>query len=190
MHAFDYISVLFSFVYAAAVVHVLATAGDIAIAFKRVDFSWLNAGWMLASLLAVTAWWIGVWDLRGIGLWTMPAVGFFFAVACLMYLEVRLVCPRIADDGPVDLEAFHRTEGRKYLGAYFLVTAVTVVTNAVFAGGSPLWVTQNYAVGPMAISTLAAAIFVSVQWVQYLALLVQLAMWVWYFAALQPPMAG
>ena len=39
MHAFDYISVLFSFVYAAAVVHVLATAGDIAIAFNRIRFS-------------------------------------------------------------------------------------------------------------------------------------------------------
>jgi hypothetical protein len=190
MHAFDYISVLFSFVYAAAVVHVLATVGDIAIAFSRVRFSWLNAGWMMASLLAVTAWWIGAWDLRGIGAWTMPAVGFFFAMACLMYLEVRLVCPRVADEGSVDLEDFHRTEGRKYLGAYFLVTVVTVATNSFFGGGSLVWATQNYAVVPMALSTLAAAIFVSVRWVQYAALAIQIAMWIWYFAALQPAMAG
>src|SRR6185369_12666530 len=125
MHAFDYISVLFSFVYAAGVVHVLATAGDIAIAFNRIRFSWLNAGWMLASLLAVAAWWIGVWDLRGIGVWTMPSVGFFFAVACLMYLEVRLVCPRIVGDGEADLISFHLTEGRKYVGAYCLIMVVT-----------------------------------------------------------------
>ena len=32
MHAFDFILVLFSFVYAAAVTHVLSTAGDIIIA--------------------------------------------------------------------------------------------------------------------------------------------------------------
>ena len=84
MHAFDYISVLLSFVYAAAITHVLATAGDIAIAFKRINFSWLNAGWMVSSLLAVAAWWIGTWDLRGVDLWTMPTIAFFFAVACLM----------------------------------------------------------------------------------------------------------
>ena len=190
MHAFDYISVLFSFVYAAAVVHILATAGDIAIAFTRVRFSWLNAGWMLASLLAVAAWWIGVWDLRGIGVWTMPSIFFFFAVACLMYLEVRLVCPRIAGEGTIDLVAFHRTEGRKYLAAYSLVTLVTVATNAFFSGGDPVWAAQNYAVIPMAIGTVAAAIFVSVAWVQYLAILIQIAMWLWYFAALQPPLAG
>lgn len=190
MHAFDYISVLFSFVYAAAVVHILATAGDIAIALGRVRLSWLNAGWMLASLFAVAAWWIGVWDLRAVSSWTMSSIGFFFAVACLMYVEVRLVCPRIASEGTVDLETFHRTEGRKYLGAYFLVTAVTVATNSFFVGGSPTWATQNYAVGPMSISTLAAAIFMSVRWVQYGALAIQLAMWTWYFAALQPSMAG
>lgn len=190
MHAFDYISVLFSFVYAAAVVHILATAGDIAIAFDRVRFSWLNAGWMLASLLAVSAWWIGFWDLRGIGAWTMPSIFFFFAVPCLMYLEVRLVCPRIASDGAIDLIAFHRTEARKYLAAYSLVTLVTIGTNAFFAGGNPAWVTQNQAVIPMTVATVTAAVFVSVTWVQYASLLVQFAMWLWYFAALQPPLAG
>src|SRR3954467_8908862 len=65
IHALDFIMILLSFVYAAAVTHLLATAGDIAIAFKRVNFSWLNAGWMAVSLLTVAAWWIGLWDLRG-----------------------------------------------------------------------------------------------------------------------------
>ena len=190
MHAFDYISVLFSFVYAAAVVHILATAGDIAIAFNRLRFSWLNAGWMLASLLAVTAWWIGVWDLRGIAVWTMPNVGFFFAVACLMYLEVRLVCPRISADSEADLASFHRTEGRKYVGAYCLVMVVTAATNAFFASGSGTWVAQNYAIVPMAVLSLAAAIFITVRWIQITVVLVQVAMWCWYFMAFQPALTG
>ena len=50
MHAYDFILILFSFVYAAAVTHLLSTAGEIIIAWKRVRFSWLNAGWMLAGL--------------------------------------------------------------------------------------------------------------------------------------------
>ena len=190
MHAFDYISVLFSFVFAAAVAHVLATAGDIAIAFDRVRFSWLNAGWMFAAMLAVVAWWIGVWDLRAISTWTMPYVGFFFIIACLLYLLVRLVCPRIPVDGAIDLVSFHRTEGRKYVGAYALLTLLTVGTNAFFAGGISTWVAQNYAIIPAALAALAAAIFVSMRWVQYSAVVTVIAMWARYFAAFQPPMAG
>jgi hypothetical protein len=36
---------------AAAVTHVLSTAGEIIIASKRIRLSWFNAGWMLAALL-------------------------------------------------------------------------------------------------------------------------------------------
>jgi len=39
MHAFDFILLLFSFVYAAAVTHILSTAGEIIIASKRVRLS-------------------------------------------------------------------------------------------------------------------------------------------------------
>ena len=43
MHAFDFILVLFSFVYATAVTHVLSTAGEIIIASKRIRLSWFAA---------------------------------------------------------------------------------------------------------------------------------------------------
>jgi len=39
MHAFDFILMLFSFVYAAAVTHVLSTAGEIIIASKHIRLS-------------------------------------------------------------------------------------------------------------------------------------------------------
>jgi hypothetical protein len=55
MHAFDFILVLFSFVYAAAVTHLLSTAGELIIAAKRIRLSWFNAGWMLAALLVTCA---------------------------------------------------------------------------------------------------------------------------------------
>src|SRR5437588_9117801 len=42
MHAFDFILVLFSFVYAAAVTQLLSTAGEIIIASKRIRVSWLT----------------------------------------------------------------------------------------------------------------------------------------------------
>jgi hypothetical protein len=49
MHAFDFILVPLSFVYA-AVTHVLSTAGEIIIAFKRIRLSWFNAGCMFVAL--------------------------------------------------------------------------------------------------------------------------------------------
>ena len=51
MPAFDFILVLFSFVYAATVTRVLSTTGEIIIASKRIGLSWFNAGWMFVEKL-------------------------------------------------------------------------------------------------------------------------------------------
>jgi hypothetical protein len=56
MHAYDFILILLSFVYAAAVTQLLSTVGEITIASKRLRLSWLNAGWMSAALLFTCAW--------------------------------------------------------------------------------------------------------------------------------------
>src|SRR5262249_47744410 len=56
VQAFDYVITLMSFVYALAIAHILATAGDIIGAWSRVKFSWLNAAWMLFQLFAILAW--------------------------------------------------------------------------------------------------------------------------------------
>ena len=81
MHAYDFILVLFSFVYAAAVTHVLSTAGEIIIASKRIRLSWFNAGWMFVGLLFTCAWWIGLWDLHAGGSWDIGSIAFYFAMA-------------------------------------------------------------------------------------------------------------
>ena len=111
MRAFDFVITLYSFVYALGVAQILATVGDIVRAGTRVRFSWLNAGWMLNVFLAIVAWWISLWDLRATTSWTMPTVLVLFAVACLLYLLARLVCAPIPQDGPVDLQQYHREEG-------------------------------------------------------------------------------
>jgi hypothetical protein len=114
MHAFDFILVLFSFVYAAAVTHVLSTAGEIIIASKRIRLSWLNAGWMLAALLFTCAWWIGLWDLHAVTSWDIGSIPFYFSMAAGIYLNARLVSPRIPESGEIDLQRFHSEEGRKF----------------------------------------------------------------------------
>jgi hypothetical protein len=115
MHAYDFILILLSFVYAAAVTHLLSTAGEIIIASKRVRLSWFNAGWMLALLLFTCARWIGLWDLHTLKIWDIGSIAFYFSVAAGIYLQARLVSPRIPEKGEINLQEFHREEGRKYL---------------------------------------------------------------------------
>jgi len=192
MHAFDFILVLFSFVYAAAVTHVLSTAGEIIIASKRIRLSWFNAGWMLVALLFTCAWWIGLWDLHAVKSWDIGSIAFYFSMAAGIYLNARLVSPRIPERGEVDLQKFHSEEGRKYLIAYTILCALTVVTNAMLgqAADASQWSAQNIVIAPMTIATGVAAIFINSRWVQILALAIQIGGWIYYFAALQTALLG
>ena len=192
MHAYEFILILLSFVYAAAVTHVLSTAGEIIIASKRVQLSWFNAGWMLAALLFTCAWWIGLWDLHTMTIWDIGSIAFYFSVAAGIYLQARLVSPRIPEKGSIDLQQFHREEGRKYLIAYTILGAVTVATNAMLGQTTDAsqWPAQNLVIVPMTLATGVAAIFIKRPWIQGLALAIQIGGWIWYFAALQAALSG
>ncbi len=180
MHAYDFILILFSFVYAAAVTHVLSTAGEIIIASKRVRLSWFSAGWMLATLLFTCAWWIGLWDLHTTKIWDVGSIAFYFSMAAGIYLQARLVSPRIPERGEVDLQEFHTEEGRKYLVAYAILSWVTEAANALLGqvNGILQWSAQNVVIVPMALATTVAAIYIKRSWIQSMALAIQIAGWI------------
>jgi hypothetical protein len=188
MHAFDYLTILFSFVFALAITHLLAAVGDLIVAGRRVIFSWLHAGWMLAILCGPVAWWLGLWELRHARSWPMPVVGLFFLLAGLLYLLSRMVSPRIEREGMIDLKAYHRTEGPKYMAAFAGLAALTVVINLSFVIDRPAlsldWLTKNAAVAPMAVAALTAALVKDTR-VQFAALAVVLVAWAVYFGELQ-----
>lgn len=192
MHAFDFILILLSFVYAAAITHLLSTAGEIIIASKRIRLSWFNAGWMLVAVLFSCAWWIGLWDLHAVTHWDIGSIGFYFSVAAGMYLYARMVSPRIPEQGEIDLQKFHIEEGRKYLVAYSILSWVTVLTNAMLgqASGASQWPVQNLVIVPMAVATGVAAIFIRNPRVQGIALAIQIGGWILYFVALQSALTG
>ena len=192
MHAYEFILLLLSFVYAAAITHLLSTAGEIIIASRRIRFSWLSAGWMLAALLFTCAWWIGLWDLHTMEDWDVGIIAFYFSIAAGIYLQARLVSPRIPERGEIDLQQFHREEGRKYLIAYTFLGVVTVVVNAMLGqtADASQWQAQNIVIVPMTLATGAAAIFIKRSWLQVLALVIQIGGWIWYFAALQAALSG
>jgi hypothetical protein len=192
VHAFDYVIVLFSFVYAAAVTHVLATLGDLIIAGRRIRVSSINVGWMLSALLSILTWWLGTWELRQIRTWDSLFILFNFIMACALYLVVRLTCPPVPSEGPADLQAFHETQGRKYMGAYAAFGIVAMAYNAVYAVASngSYFLLQDIAVAPMVAAALAAAVFIRSRTVQAISLAVQFAAWGLYFARFQGVLTG
>jgi hypothetical protein len=125
-------------------------------------------------------------------IWDIGSIAFYFSVAAGIYLQARLVSPRIPEKGSIDLQQFHREEGRKYLIAYTILGAVTVVTNAMLGqtAGASQWPAQNLVIVPMTLATGVAAIFIKRPWVQGLALAIQIGGWIWYFAALQAALSG
>jgi hypothetical protein len=195
MHAFDYLVTLFSFVFAMAIAHVLATVGDMVVASRRLTFSWLNTGWIVAILLGVISWWLGIWDLHGRASWPTVTIAFFFCAACGLYVLSRIVCPRIPDEGPIDIREFHRCEGSKYMIGFGLFAIFSVATNTYFGmatgatSSAGSWLTQNAAVIPMAAASFAAG-FLASKLVQAIALITVLLMWMWYFWSLQGALVG
>ena len=109
-----------------------------------------------------------------------------------IYLNVRLVSPRIPERGEIDLRAFHADEGRKYLLTYTILSVVTIITNAGLGqGGSAIqWPAQNIVIIPMTIATAIATIFIRKLWVQAFAVAIQVLGWLWYFAKLQSALSG
>jgi hypothetical protein len=69
---------------------------------------------MLVALLFTCAWWIGLWDLHAVRSWGIGSIAFYFSVAAGIYLNARLVSPRIPERGEIDLQRFHSEEGRKF----------------------------------------------------------------------------
>jgi hypothetical protein len=142
---------------------------------------------MLNALLVIVSWWLALWDLRSIAVWTMPTVLILFGAACLIYLLARLVSPPVPHEGQVDLQEYHQQEGWKYASVFTAIIALTIPLVFVYGASTQNWVAENKSNWPALVAGLAASISRNRR-VQIAALLVIYGIWVWYFAALQGPL--
>jgi hypothetical protein len=183
MGAFDYVMTLMSFVYALAITHLLATVGDIIGAWPRVRFSWLNAAWMLFSLLGILAWWLGLWHAGST--WRMDQIAIFFVLAAILYVQARLVCARIPSEGEVDLVAFHAQAGRRYMTSSAVLAALTVAINLYYFGfnvGHDF--EKNYAVAGSFVCSVIGVVSPR-RPIQVAVVIALCGLWIWYFSDLQ-----
>lgn len=114
----------------------------------------------------------------------MAIVLVFFAVACLLYVLARMVSAPIPAEGLVDLQAYHREEGRKYAGLFAVECAITIGTVLLYGSTSQNWVASNWATGPTLLASIAAAVTGN-RWVQAGAIAIIVLLWVPYFMTLQ-----
>jgi hypothetical protein len=174
--AFQHMVTLLSFVLALGVSHQLLTVVEIVRAGPRVKLSFVHALWMVNGFLAVVLWWTGIWDLRSIRDWPVISVLPNFGGAVCVFLSIAFACPRIPEDGAIDLAAFHDKHRRKY-AAFFLVSTIIAIADSLYYGDVLNVPGQNLEAGILLFMALAAlaAIFLSNPTVQRLAAIASVA---------------
>ena len=107
MAAFDHVTILFSFVYALALTHVLARLSGLLLAHKRVRFSWLPLVWMTTAILLVFANWLSLWDARTLQSWSLFTISMQLLLSVALYFICAVVAPEFPAHGKIDMEAIY-----------------------------------------------------------------------------------
>lgn len=188
MTPFEFVVILISILFSIAIAHMLQSVADLVRAGRRVRYSALHATWMLTVFVDVLANWISVWELRTLPVWTVGYILLLILTILSQYLACVLVSPAVEADGPVDLEAFQRDQGPRYLFAFGMLNAIAVPLNLVTSRLFDVseWGWQNLAQGPAAALTLAA-IVARPRWLQWVLAVAVLALSALYLGGLQGP---
>jgi hypothetical protein len=170
---YEHLIVLFSFVFALALTHVLASATDLMLARGRVKFSALQALWMFDTLVLLLLNWLSLWDLHRVTHWGLAGILVAFVTCVLQYFACSLVSPTVAGAGEVDMEDFRSSAKGLYLGALLALTVVSMIANLVFrdvigAGSGGNWIQQDLTIVPMVLF-LTLALAVRARWAQWTA---------------------
>ena len=167
MHAFDFIMLFFSFIYALALTHVLLAVNAMIRYRRKITFSLPHAIWMFDALLAVSINWISLWDFHETQVLSLGAIAGGFVLSIAQYLVCALVSPDFENDRDFDLRLFQNEQYRSYLSAFLVLIAVSIGVN--IGGGTMLGIqkctSENALVLPM-LPAIAIPLFVRNQWIQ------------------------
>ncbi len=181
MGAFDHILLLFSFVFALALTHLLSRVGALLLARKRVRFSALHTLEIVNAIGWVYANWLLLWDLHGIRNWDLVSVTIWFAFAVSNYFICVAAAPDIEPAGPIDMEKFYWDNRKLFYALMLLATVVAMATNVSFLKTSDpsLFLKANLDTAPNFIPPVLA-LAVSARWAQWVAGLAILGLTIWW----------
>lgn len=181
MHAFDFVLLLFSFVFALALTHLLSRVGTLLLARKRTRFSALQTAVIVNAVVLLYVNWLALWYLHGIKDWDIASITVFFAFALSTFFFCAAAAPEVPAEGQVDLEAFYWDNYRLFYGFIFLQTVLAMLTNFVFlktSDPSLFWKT-NLGTLPFFLPVILA-VFVSRRWAQWASAMGLLSLSVWW----------
>src|SRR5207253_8898015 len=170
---FQHITVLFSFVFAIALTHVLSCVSKLILARDRVRFSGLHALWMLNALMVLLINWISIWQLEGVKHWSVGEIMVQLGWAIPQYFTCSLISMPVGNDGVIDMHAFYERQRPVLFSAFALMYIMSMVATFAdrnnFEGLKPGdWIGAELLVLPMLIAALGAG-WGKPRWLQWIA---------------------
>jgi hypothetical protein len=188
MSPFDYVLSLISFIYAVALTHLLTGAARMVRHRRQLVFSWPHALWMATIFVDLVINWVTFWDAHALKVIDLGAVAVAVAAATSNYFVAALVTPEFERDEDYDLVRFQERQGRTYLVALAVFGLIGLATNALGALEGLPWAAQNGLV-PLMFAPLLAAFFIRRPFVQVLAPLAELVLFLWFALLYYPRIA-
>jgi hypothetical protein len=173
MKPFEFIIVLFSFIYTLALTHLLFAITRMVRHRRELTFSWTHALWMFGVLVLLLENWLSWWDFHKLEVLSLPVIVGGLVICISQYFTCALISPDFEDGDTYDMRAFQEREGRTYITAILALAVIALVTN--YAAGADLgilnWANQNAPVA-LIVPFLLLALFVRAAWAQLLAAVV------------------
>jgi hypothetical protein len=181
---FQHITVLFSFVFAIALTHVLSCVSKLVLARDRVRFSGLHALWMLNGLMLLLINWLSLWLLERIKHWSVGEIMVQLGWAIPQYFTCSLISMPVGNEGVIDMRVFYERQRPVLFSAFAVTYTMSMVAN--FADRNNLegwkpgdWIGADLLVLPMLIVALVAG-WAKPCWLQWTAAWFALALQSWF----------
>jgi hypothetical protein len=129
--AFEFFTVLLSFVVSLGVATLLAAVVRLIQESPRVHFSFTWALWAAAVFNLQIIFWLRSWTYHdNYALMTATSLPPLI-LAIIAFIACGLATPQIPDTGPIDLRGFHAKQGRKYQIGYAAFMLVAIIQGAL-----------------------------------------------------------
>ncbi len=188
---FQQLSIFFSFIFAIAFTHILASASALILARDRVRFSWLHALWMLDAAANLLLSWVALSALESLKHWSLVEVLLQLGWLVPLYFICSLISMKVPASGEVDMRAYYERQRPAIFSAFFVSMAAGMLQNFVDRNnvtgwGSEDWIGADLLTLPMLILTPIAGWSKS-RWLQWLAVCISLASLLWFLVSYGSP---
>lgn len=144
MKIFEYLILFFSFAFTLALTHLLFAITRMIRHRRELIFSAEHALWMGSALLLLLVNWLSLFDYRGKESFDLGSIAALMVFVITLYFACALVSPDFEDGEQYDMRAFHRREGRTYIGAIAALIVVSFVANVDASNeGVAVWGAEN-----------------------------------------------